>query len=87
MTKLNEDIMRTTLGGAVRHYEENEPRGEYVLVVEGGRSAPASEFWADMSIPEHVGHYIALGMSKMDAIKKAAKDRGVHKNEVYREMV
>jgi 16S rRNA (cytidine1402-2'-O)-methyltransferase len=40
-----------------------------------------------MSSPEHVEYYIALGMSKMDAIKKAAKDRGVPKNDVYREMV
>ena len=87
MTKLNEDVMRTTLGGAVEYYEKNEPRGEYVLVVEGGTSEKKNAFWKDMSIPEHVEYYISLGESKMDAIKKAAKDRGVPKNDVYREMV
>ena len=79
--------MRTTLGGAVEYYEKNEPRGEYVLVVEGGTSEQKNAFWQDMSIPEHVEYYISLGESKMDAIKKAAKDRGVPKNDVYREMV
>lgn len=87
ITKLNEDIMRTTLGKAVEHYKDNEPRGEYVLVVEGGVAKKSDEFWQNMSIPEHVQYYIALGESKMDAIKKAAKDRGVPKNDVYREMV
>lgn len=87
MTKLNEDVMRTTLGGAVEYYSDNEPRGEYVLVVEGGSAVAADAFWKDMSIPEHVEYYISLGESKMDAIKKTAKDRGVPKNDVYREMV
>ena len=81
--------MRLTLSEAVTYYEENAPRGEYVLVVEGAEegSNTAEVFWADMSIPDHVAHYVAQGMTKKDAIKAAAKDRGVPKNEVYQQVL
>lgn len=85
LTKLNEDIHRTTLGGAVAHYEENSPRGEYVLVIEGadGEESDEKNDLCSLSIEEHVEHYVSLGMSQKDAIKTAARDRGVPKNEVY----
>ena len=88
LTKLNEEILRLTLAEAVDHYNETEPRGEYVLVVEGASeaSAPAA-FWESMDIPTHVAHYMAGGMSKMDAIKKTAKDRGLAKNDVYQQVL
>ncbi len=89
LTKLNEEIQRMTLAEACAHYAVHDPRGEYVLVLEGATAAVTNEtaFWQTLSIPQHVEHYIALGMSKMDAIKQAARDRGVPKNEVYKEMV
>ena len=89
LTKLNEEVLRLTLSEAVTYYEENAPRGEYVLVVEGAEegSNTAEVFWADMSIPDHVAHYVAQGMTKKDAIKTAAKDRGVPKNEVYQQVL
>ena len=85
LTKLNEEILRTTISGALRHYEEISPRGEYVLVVEGC-TTPAGEnaFWSDMSIDDHVEYYISRGIKKMDAIKAVAKDRGVSKSEIYK---
>lgn len=84
LTKLNEQVERTTLAGAMEIYTAKEPRGEYVLVIEGAsESAETGAFWQDMSIQEHVRHYVDTGMSEKDAIKAAAKDRGVHKNEVY----
>ena len=83
LTKRNEDVMRTTLGEAVSYYQTTDPRGEYVLVVEGGSPAARQTFWQSMTIPEHVSHYIASGMKKNDAIKAAAHDRGIPKNEVY----
>ncbi len=86
LTKLNEEIMRTTLSGAVEYYSTHEPRGEYVLIIEGCTSTKA-EFWQSMSIKEHVEHYINSGLAKNDAIKAAAKDRGVPKNTVYNEYV
>ena len=84
LTKLNEQIERTTLAGAIEIYTAKEPRGEYVLVIEGAsESAESGAFWQEMSIPAHVQYYVDTGMSEKDAIKAAAKDRGVHKNEVY----
>ena len=84
LTKLNEQVERTTLDGAIEIYTAKEPRGEYVLVIEGTTEATAADaFWQDMSIPAHVQYYVAAGMTEKDAIKAAAKDRGVHKNEVY----
>ncbi len=86
LTKLNEEINRTTLSEAVKLYSDREPRGEYVLVVEGASETAIAEtaFWADMSLSEHVDYYIGEGKSKMDAIKACAKDRGMVKNEVYK---
>ena len=83
LTKLNEEVLRMTLGEAVAYYKTTDPRGEYVLVLEGASEVAKTAFWEGMEIPAHVEHYIAQGMSKMDAIKQTAKDRGVHKNEVY----
>ena len=89
LTKLNEEVLRLTLAEAVAYYEENAPRGEYVLVVAGaGEGSTAEEvFWADMTIPDHVAYYMEQGMTKKDAIKAAARDRGVPKNEVYQQVL
>ncbi len=88
LTKLNEEVLRMTLGDANAYYEEQEPRGEYVLVLEGAsESASPSAFWSEMDIPSHVAHYVAAGMTKKDAIKQTARDRGLSKNEVYQEVI
>jgi 16S rRNA (cytidine1402-2'-O)-methyltransferase len=86
LTKLNEEVIRTTLSGAIKYYQENTPRGEYVLVIEGADEGAVKNdaFWTNMSINEHVEYYIAQGMKKMDAIKAVAKDRDMPKNEVYK---
>lgn len=88
LTKLNEEVIRTTLSGAIKYYQENAPRGEYVLVIEGADEGAVKNdaFWASMSISEHVAYYISQGMKKMDAIKAVAKDRDLPKNEVYKEV-
>ena len=87
LTKAHEEILRFTLGEAVAYYKEQSPRGEYVLVVEGAKNAVTSNFWDAMDVPAHVAHYMGGGMSKMDAIKQVARDRGVAKNEIYKQMV
>ena len=85
LTKINEEIIRTTLEGAIKYYEENAPRGEYVLVVEGCTQKSVDDaFWKDMTIEEHVSYYISADMKKMDAIKAVAKDRGLSKSEIYK---
>lgn len=84
LTKLNEEARLMTLSEAVAYYSENQPRGEFVLVIEGAdEEAPVG---ADLPVAEHVQKYIDAGMTKMDAIKAAARDRGVPKSEVYAEI-
>jgi 16S rRNA (cytidine1402-2'-O)-methyltransferase len=88
LTKINEDIMRTTLKEAVIYYENHEPKGEYVLILEGAEEAgvylaPENPL-TDLSPEEHIKHYEDTGLSRMDAIKRAAKDRGMSKSELYK---
>lgn len=87
LTKLNEEVLRLTLGQAVAYYETEEPRGEYVLVLEGADPAAVPAFWEGLGIPAHVAHYEGEGLSRKEAIKAAARDRGVPKNEVYQIML
>ena len=88
LTKLNEEIVRTTLGAAVEYYKDNAPRGEYVLIVEGadeaGVTVGAPNPLLALTPAEHVTHYESAGMKRMDAIKAAAKDRGMSKSELYK---
>ena len=86
LTKLNEEITRTTLSQAVEYYKSNSPRGEYVLILEGGQKEN-DDFWVSLTPVEHVEFYINNGMDKNSAIKAAAKDRGVAKNEIYKLMI
>ncbi|MBE6702507.1 MAG: 16S rRNA (cytidine(1402)-2'-O)-methyltransferase [Ruminococcaceae bacterium] len=90
LTKRNEEIFRTTLGGAIERYKTEAPRGEYVLIVAGGsQSAPTSAERTErmtLSPKEHVAYYESTGLGRMDAIKAAAKERGIPKNELYRQL-
>ena len=82
LTKLHEEVRRTTLGEAAAWYEANPPRGEFVLVVEG-----APETAAAAPAPEdalaRVAELREQGLSLRDAVKQAAKETGLPKNELY----
>ena len=90
LTKRNEEILRTTLGEAMEHYRTEEPRGEYVLILGGGHSPlPVQDGSAErcaLSPEAHVAYYESTGLSRMDAIKASAKERGIPKNELYRQV-
>ena len=90
LTKKHETAFATTIGEAVAYYDANEPKGECVLVIEGkDRVAEAEEKragWEEMSVEEHVQLYIDQGMDKKEAMKKAAKDRGVSKRDIYNQL-
>ncbi len=87
LTKIHEEIFRTDLEGAVAHYAENPPKGEFVLVVEGRPAAEAAREerakWDEMTVEDHVKMYVDAGMTEKEAIKAAAADRGVSKREIY----
>ena len=89
LTKINEETIRTTVGAAVEYYENAEPRGEYVLVVSGfeGDMPKEGEDLTLLSPEEHVKKYESEGMKRMDAIKRAAKDRGLSKSEMYKLLI
>lgn len=88
LTKKHETVYRATLMEAIRYYETNEPRGEYVLVIEGKSFAEQREevIAENREIPltEHMQRYLDQGMDRKEAMKAVAADRGMPKREVYR---
>lgn len=91
LTKRFEDVQSVTLSEAVDWYENHEPKGEYVLVIEGKSRQEAEQEarqkWDELSIPEHVEYYVNQGMDKKEAMKLAAKDRGLGKRDVYQALL
>ncbi len=83
MTKLNEEVIRTNISDAIALYCDKEPRGEYVLIIEGNTDKESNKITSELSVREQVDLYINEGLSKMDAIKKTAKERNIPKNNVY----
>ena len=87
LTKRHETVYRDTISGALGYYTANEPKGEYVLVIEGKSSKELLEekraAWDDMSIEEHFNMYVSQGIDKKEAMKLVAKDRGVSKRDIY----
>ena len=91
LTKKHETGFETTLKEAVPYYEQNEPRGEYVLVLEGcsrqQMEQEAQNAWKEMSLGDHMKLYEEQGMNRKDAMKQVAKDRGVGKREIYQALL
>lgn len=87
LTKKHETVYRATIGEAAVYYSANEPRGEYVLVIEGLDRADIikerQQSWQEMPLREHLKYYEDKGVERKEAIKLAAKDRGVPKREIY----
>ena len=82
LTKLHEDTMRTTLPEAAQYYQENEPRGEYVLVVAGREKAEQTELTLEQGVAL-VLKKRAEGMKMKDAVRQVADDTGLNRNELY----
>ena len=91
ITKKYEECIYTTLDDAIAMYESTDPRGEYVIIVEGcsreTKQAKQMQQFSNISIREHVDNYIASGMDKKEAMKQVAKDRGISKRDVYNELI
>lgn len=92
LTKKHETVFLTTLEEALFHYmEEEQPKGECVLVIEGKSYEEtireSQEKWKEMEISEHVDYYLQQGLDKKEAMKKAAADRGMTKREVYQALL
>lgn len=87
LTKKHETAFRTTLEDALNFYKENAPKGECVIVIEGKSRQQIREeevsAWEEMTIEDHMEHYESQGISRKEAMKSVAKDRGVPKREIY----
>jgi 16S rRNA (cytidine1402-2'-O)-methyltransferase len=87
LTKKHETVFRTTFSEALSFYENEEPRGECVLVIEGKSreeiKKEKEQAWESMSIEEHMEQYLSRGTDRKEAMKLVAKDRGISKRDVY----
>ena len=82
LTKLHEEVVRTTLGGAIALYTQQPPKGEFVLVL-AGAPAPVKEEFTQADAAQRVRQLMEEGMSRKDAIKQTAKELDLPKNAVY----
>lgn len=91
LTKKHEEIARGRIRECLEWIQNRPPRGEYCIVVEGCGEEDVAEpdgcWWQGLSVHEHVERYEREGHSRKDAMKLAAKDRGVSKRDIYRELV
>ena len=88
LTKKHETAWQTHIAEACEYYQENVPKGECVLVIEGRSreelKAEEQEQWEQMPLEAHMEHYESQGMDHKSAMKRVAKDRGVSKRDIYR---
>ena len=91
LTKKFEEVRHSTLAAEVERLQTQDPRGEYVLVIQGKSFAEqkkeSEENWQQLSIAEHMQHYLDSGVDKKEAMKKVAKDRGVSKRDIYQALL
>lgn len=91
LTKKHETAFRADLEELVEYYRENEPKGECVLVIEGKSRTDIEkekqQEWMELSLEEHMAHYESQGISRKEAMKLVAKDRGVGKREIYQQLL
>lgn len=87
LTKQFEEVLHFTIDEALEYYSSNEPRGEYVLCIEGrDRDAMKREeslSWQELTVEEHMKLYEQQGIERKESMKMVAKDRGISKREVY----
>lgn len=91
LTKRYEEATPTTLENILLYYKDNEPRGEYVLVIDGKtfetKEKEQQQAWEALSLEEHMAHYEDEGIDRKEAMKLVAKDRGISKRDVYQALL
>lgn len=91
LTKRYEEVRRMTLLGAVTYFEETEPKGEFVLVINGkdrqDKKVQEQRDWMSVPIAEHMSIYEKMGMDRKESMRLVAKDRGITKREVYQRLL
>lgn len=91
LTKKHEQALHFTLEEAVDYYNNNNPRGEFVIIIQGLDKKDVEkkerETWLSISLENHMKLYMDKGLSKKDAMKAVAKDRGISKRDVYAQLL
>lgn len=91
LTKKYEKALQTTLSDAVEYYRINDPKGEFVIVIEGKKHEEIKEEmqdkWKAMELTKHLEYYLSQGINKKDAMKAMAIDRGITKRDIYQELL
>ncbi len=91
LTKKHETALKNTISGVIEYYSDREVKGECVLLIEGKKREELIEEerdrWKSMSLTDHMEHYLVQGLSKKDAMKQVALDRGVSKRDIYNELI
>lgn len=91
LTKKHETAFRSTLEGLLAYYRDNDPKGECVLVIEGRdrkqMEREKQQEWSRMPLREHMAYYEEQGLSGKEAMKQVARDRGVGKRDIYRQLL
>ncbi len=90
LTKKHEEVLIMSIEGAVEYYDKTQPRGEFVLIIDGKSEKEQllekREKWAGSSLAEHLEYYVNSGLDKKEAMKKVASDLGISKRDVYNEL-
>lgn len=87
LTKKFEQFIYTDIEKAIEYFTENQPKGEFVLIIEGASEEESASPFDNMTILEHINYYIESGMDKKEAMKKVAQDRNISKRDVYAETI
>lgn len=91
LTKKYEEVLRSTIADVISFYKNEQPRGEYVIVIEGKShmdiEKESREGWMEMNLREHMNLYESEGFSKKEAMKMVAKDRGISKRDIYQQLL
>jgi 16S rRNA (cytidine1402-2'-O)-methyltransferase len=91
LTKRYEEVLHSSLKTEVERLKTEEPRGEYVIVIEGKSFSEQKKeeeaAWQEISVEEHMERYLQSGMDKKEAMKQVARDRGVSKRDIYQLLI
>lgn len=87
LTKKFEQFLYTDFEKAIEYFDENQPKGEFVLIIEGAQNLEKASPFDNMTILEHINYYIESGLDKKEAMKKVAADRNIPKRDVYAETI
>lgn len=87
LTKIYEEVLHFTLEESIEYFSKNSPKGEFVLVIEGGKEEKEDNWFNHISITDHILAYMDEGLSKKEAIKKVAADRDLPKSQVYKHSI